>query len=129
MSDNAARVDSELREDLRNKAIFNHRKYIWGIPQRPFVASMALTLFASLVLFAYLPKLVALPCVVFLALLILIPVYLVHQDDPDAYVVWLLVLIAPERRITHRVLRREIVVLSESPSGLSARSLTSEKRV
>lgn len=126
MSDNATRVVSEQRAELRNKAIFNHRKYIWGIPQRPFVASMALTVFAGIVLFAYLPKIIAVPCVVVLAMLILIPVYLVHKNDPDAYVVWMYALFASERRITHRVVRREIVVLSESPNGLSARSLTSE---
>lgn len=122
MNDTVARNNSELR----NRKVFNHRKLIWGIPQQPFVASAILTVFGVVVLFAYLPWYIASFAGLLWALMLMIPVYLVHQNDPDAYIVWLRLLVKPSAYVTHRQVRRRIVVLSETSSGMHVKPLSRE---
>ncbi|HFT6910270.1 TPA: hypothetical protein ACGRPR_006458, partial [Pseudomonas aeruginosa] len=50
-------------------------------------------------------------------LLVLIPVYLVHKDDPEAYIVWLRSLFAAARLTVSRSTRRRVLLLSRRADG------------
>ncbi|MCF5395295.1 hypothetical protein GIV96_25595 [Pseudomonas syringae] len=112
--------------DLENKAVFTSRSMIAGIPSRVFVAIVVLSSFAIFVNWMYLPKFLGIPLSVMLVLIIFIPAYLAHKDDPDAYVLWIRSLFASSRLTTRVTHRRTILVLAPGPGGVLTAQPTSK---
>lgn len=103
--------------NLKNKAVFTQRDMSMGIPTRVLVGTMFLTLFSAFVFCKYLPLYAGIPLSLLLSFLILVPVYLVHKEDPDAYIVWLRSLFAASRLSAGRSVRRRVLVLIPQPGG------------
>ncbi|WAH62221.1 hypothetical protein LZ023_40805 (plasmid) [Pseudomonas silvicola] len=103
--------------NLENKAVFTHRDQKLGIPSKVFFGTLFLSIFATFVFVKYLPTLLGLLVSAAVTLIILIPAYLVHKDDPDAYIVWLRGLFAPARLTTVRSTRRRVLVLEPQEDG------------
>ena len=56
--------------------------------------------------------------------MIMVPVYVVHKEDPDAYIVWFKSLIAPRRRSSWIIKDRPIHVVEKTRSGLKVTSFS-----
>lgn len=98
--------------NLKNKVVFTQRRLVLGIPERIFGASLLLAIFAMFVFVTYLGWLIGLPAGLLLAAVIFVPEYLVHKEDPDAYLVWMRSLTAPSRLTASRISRKRLVLLS-----------------
>ncbi|HDZ58143.1 MAG TPA: hypothetical protein ENI17_02685 [Pseudomonas xinjiangensis] len=103
--------------NLKNKAVFVDRDMVMGIPARVFVATVLLTFFTAFVFCKYLPLLLGIAASLVLSLLILLPVYLVHRDDPEAYMVWLRSLFTAARLTASRSTRRRVLMLTHRAGG------------
>lgn len=114
--------------NLKNKAVFTDRDLTMGIPTRVFIATLFLALFSAFVFCKYMGAAIGLPLSILLALLILIPVYLVHKEDQEAYIVWLRSLFAPHRLSAGRSVRRRVLILVPAPGGaLKPQPMTERK--
>ncbi|WP_263147676.1 hypothetical protein [Pseudomonas sp. RIT-PI-AD] len=103
--------------NLKNKAVFTQRDMILGIPARVFIGTLFLVAFAAVVFCVYLPIYLGLGSSLVMGLLVLIPVYLVHKEDPEAYIVWLRSLFAAARLTVSRSTRRRVLLLSRRADG------------
>jgi len=103
--------------NLKNKAVFTQRDMILGIPSRVAIATLFLVGFAAVVFCVYLPVYIGILCSFLIGLLVLIPVYLIHKEDPEAYVVWLRSMFAATRLTVSRSTRRRVLLLSRRPDG------------
>lgn len=103
--------------NLKNKAVFTQRDLILGIPSRVFIATMFLVAFGAVVFCIYLPTTLGIAASLVIGLLVLIPVYLVHKDDPEAYMVWIRSLFAAARLSVSRSVRRRVLLLSRRSDG------------
>ena len=103
--------------NLKNKAVFTQRDMIMGIPSRVFVGTLFLTFFSAFVFCKYLPMWVGAPASLLLSFLILVPVYLIHKEDPEAYIVWLRSMFAAARLTVARCIRRRVLVLAPQEGG------------
>ncbi len=111
------KVDEHRNPNLKNKAVFTQRDTSLGVPTRVFVGTAFLILFAAVVFCSYLGWTVGLPATVVLALVIFLPVYLIHKDDPEAYVVWLRSMFTASRLSAVRNTRRRMLVLIPDGAG------------
>jgi type IV secretory pathway TrbD component len=103
--------------NLKNKAVFTHQSLVAGIPTKVLISTLLLTAFSAMVFCKYLPLWLGLIISVALALLILVPVYLLHKEDPEAYIVWMRSLWAPSRLTAGRSVRRRMLVLVPQSGG------------
>lgn len=103
--------------NLENKAVFVKQDQTFGLPTRVFIGALFLAGFAAFVFFKYLGVWMGLFVSIAVGLVILVPSYLIHQEDPDAYIVWLRGLFAPTRRTTVTGTRRRVVVLAPHAGG------------
>lgn len=104
--------------NLKNKAVFTQHHMIWGIPSRVFVGTLFLTFFSAFVFCKYLPLWIGIPASLVLAFVILLPVYLIHKEDPEAYIVWMRSLFAPFRLSAGRSVRRRVLILVPDSGGV-----------
>lgn len=103
--------------NLKNKAVFTQRDSILGIPSRVAIATLLLVGFAAVVFCVYLPVFIGILCSLLIGLLVLIPVYMIHKEDPDAYMVWLRSLFVATRLTVRRSTRRRVLLLSRRSDG------------
>ncbi|HBO8052927.1 TPA: hypothetical protein L5C56_006480 [Pseudomonas aeruginosa] len=108
----------QLNPDLENKSAFVQRRESFGIPTKIWVGVMGMgliALFGSLYIFGvWLGLLVG----TVMCLVITMPVFMIHKEDPDAWIFWLQSLTAPDfldpcrfdRRMVGR--KRRILLLS-----------------
>ena len=103
--------------NLKNKAVFTQRDMSMGIPTRVLVGTLFLTGFSAFVFCKYLGLWIGIPSSFLLSFLILIPVYLVHKEDPEAYIVWLRSLFAATRLSASKSVRRRVLILTPLAGG------------
>lgn len=113
--------------NLKNKVVFTQRRQVLGIPDRVFGASLLLVVFSAFVFVTYLGWVVGLPAGALLGAVIFVPEYLVHKDDPDAYLVWLGSLFAPVRLTASRISARPLVLLDWNGDRSSITPLVGKK--
>jgi len=94
--------------DLRNKRSFTARREIWGMPSEIFIGTCVVTVFGVVVLMTYMGLWVGIFGGLLLAMIVMVPVYLVHRDDPDGAMVWLKGLFAPESYDPGLVTKRSV---------------------
>ncbi|HGM4353942.1 TPA: hypothetical protein ACKPJR_006340 [Pseudomonas aeruginosa] len=110
-------MDEHRNPNLKNKAVFTHRDLSIGMPTRVFYATLFLVSFAAFVFIKYLGWAVGLPGAAILGILIFMPVYLIHKEDPEAYIVWLRSLVSASRLTVGRSVRRRMLVLVPLEGG------------
>lgn len=103
--------------NLKNKAVFTQRDMSMGIPTRVLVGTLFLAGFSAFVICKYLGLWIGIPSSLLLFCLILIPVFLVHKEDPEAYIVWLRSLVAASRLSASKSVRRRVLILAPLAGG------------
>lgn len=107
---------AHFNPNLKNKAVFTQRDMLFGIPTRVALAAFLLALFVGFVFIRYLPTTIGVLVSILFLFLILVPVYFVHKEDPEAYIVWLRGLFAPSRLSASKSVRRRMLLLSSETS-------------
>lgn len=103
--------ENEINPDLENKSAFTKRREIYGIPAAIFIGVLGLAAFGAFVMISYLGVWLGLLGGFLLSLIILIPVYLIHLEDPDGWLVWLRSSWAPDLLDPCRITRRRVLLL------------------
>lgn len=119
-------MDEHRNPNLKNKAVFTQRDLSIGMPTRVFYATLFLVSFAAFVFIKYLGWAVGLPGAALLAVLIFMPVYLIHKEDPEAYIVWLRSLVSASRLTVGRSIRRRVLVLVPQEGEFKTQSLNQQ---
>ncbi|WP_313479992.1 hypothetical protein [Stutzerimonas kunmingensis] len=119
-------TEADPRVDLENKSAFVKRREIWGIPSEIFIGAMTLAVFGVIVMMNYFGFFAGFVAGLMLALIILVPVYLIHRNDPDGAMVWVRSLWSPESYDPCVIKRRKVLLIKQVRSGLVVESIHSE---
>jgi hypothetical protein len=120
-------MDQDRNPNLKNKAVFTKRKTVVGIPDRVFYATCLLVVFCAFVFVSNLGWVLGLLISLLFGAIVFVPVYLVHKDDPDGYLVWLGGIFAPTRLTASRVSARPLMLLSWNGDRSVVRPFKSNK--
>lgn len=101
----------ELDPKLRNLSVFAEEGTIAGMPGKIFVALSLLWLTITIVLFVYFNGWVAAFIGLVFLIVLFVPAYLVHKDDPQGYQTWLRAIWTPGKLSSVAYKKRRICVL------------------
>lgn len=113
---------------LRNLGVFNSESRTLGLPGKILTALVIFWLATTITLFIYTVWWIALFACVLFAIVLFVPAYLVHEEDPQGYKTWLFTLWAPGKLSTEKYSKREIRVINISGQKINFISLKERQK-
>lgn len=93
-----------------NARVFSEKRMTLGIPVQMFVILMALNIFAVILLIKFF-SIFSLVLMGFFVLITWMPIYQIHKNDPDAWLVWLGTLLVKTRLNNDSFFKRKVVFI------------------
>lgn len=113
--------------DLEIKRSFTTRRELMGIPSHYFIGAVMLAVIGVFVLINYLGFLLGATVSVFYVAVVIVPVFLVHKNDPEGATTALQGLLSPDAYDPARVVRRSVKLVRLGGMGPSVVSLNLRK--
>lgn len=116
-------ANPDQQNKLRNLSVFNSESRILGLPGKILTALAVFWLATTITLFIYTAWWIALVACLLFAIVLFVPAYLVHEEDPQGYKTWILTLWAPGKLSTEKYSKRNIRIIEISGSKINFISL------
>lgn len=113
MQDKQTTANEQGNPNLTNAKVFNARNMKAGIPQQMYILLLFLNIFALVLAIKFFSILSVLAFIVFV-LLTVIPMYIIHSEDPDAHIVWRRVIFSSGNLNNSKTTQRKVVFIKLS---------------
>jgi len=116
-------TNPEQQNKLRNLGVFNSESRVLGLPGKILTALAVFWLATTITLFIYTVWWLAIIAALVFGIVLFVPAYLVHEEDPQGYKTWLHTLWAPGKLSTEKYGKRDIRIIEISGSKIEYHSL------
>lgn len=121
-------ANQDQQNKLRNLGVFNSESRTLGLPGKILTALVVFWLATTITLFIYTVWWIAVFASLVFAVVLFVPAYLVHEEDPQGYRTWLHTLWAPGKLSTEKYGKRDIRIIEISGSNIEFISLKERQK-
>ncbi|NWA64059.1 hypothetical protein HX773_24485 [Pantoea sp. B9002] len=121
-------ANPDQQNKLRNLGVFNSESRTLGLPGKILTALVVFWLATTITLFIYTVWWIAVFASLVFAVVLFVPAYLVHEEDPQGYRTWLHTLWAPGKLSTEQYGKRDIRIIEISGSEIEFISLKERQK-